>query len=53
MGRPSMTQSQIDYSDVQGLVRFGYKRMTEASLRPLTHKGCWSCAILVRCRAGH
>jgi deferrochelatase/peroxidase EfeB len=31
MGRPSMTPSQIDYSDVQGLVRFGYKRMTEAS----------------------
>ena len=30
MGCPSMTQSQIDYSDVQGLVRFGYKRMTEA-----------------------
>ncbi|MBV8142990.1 MAG: peroxidase [Verrucomicrobia bacterium] len=26
-----MTQSQMDYSDVQGLVRFGYKRMTEAS----------------------
>jgi deferrochelatase/peroxidase EfeB len=31
MGRPSMTPSQIDYSDVQGLVRFGYKCMTEAS----------------------
>jgi deferrochelatase/peroxidase EfeB len=31
MGRPSMTPSQIDYSDVQGLVRFGYKSMTEAS----------------------
>ncbi len=31
MGCPSMTPSQIDYSDVQGLVRFGYKRMTEAS----------------------
>ena len=26
-----MTAGPIDYSDVQGLVRFGYKRMTEAS----------------------
>ena len=26
-----MTASPIDYADVQGLVRFGYKRMTEAS----------------------
>ena len=31
MGCPSMMQSEVDYSDVQGLVRFGYKRMTEAS----------------------
>jgi len=31
MGCPSMTQSEVDYSDVQGLVRFGYKLMTEAS----------------------
>jgi Dyp-type peroxidase family len=31
MGCPSMTQSEVDYSDVQGLVRFGYKRMTTAS----------------------
>jgi Dyp-type peroxidase family len=31
MGCPSMTQSEIDYSDVQGLVRFGYKLMKEAS----------------------
>jgi len=26
-----MTASRIDYADVQGLVRFGYRRMTEAS----------------------
>jgi deferrochelatase/peroxidase EfeB len=26
-----MTQSEVDYNDVQGLVRFGFKRMTEAS----------------------
>jgi deferrochelatase/peroxidase EfeB len=26
-----MTASPIDYADIQGLVRFGYKRMTEAS----------------------
>jgi Dyp-type peroxidase family len=26
-----MRQSEVDYSDVQGLVRFGYSRMTEAS----------------------
>jgi hypothetical protein len=26
-----MTQSQVDYSDLQGLVRFGYKRMTQAA----------------------
>jgi deferrochelatase/peroxidase EfeB len=38
MGRPSMTPSQIDYSDVQGLVRFGYKCMTEA------------CYVLLRIR---
>jgi Dyp-type peroxidase family len=31
MGRSSMTQSEIDYSDVQGLVRYGYKRMAEAA----------------------
>src|SRR5260221_2495394 len=31
MGCPSMTQSEVDYSDVQGLVRFGYKLMKEAS----------------------
>src|SRR5450432_3510684 len=29
MGCPAM--SEVDYSDVQGLVRFGYKRMTKAS----------------------
>jgi deferrochelatase/peroxidase EfeB len=38
MGRPFMTPSQIDYSDVQGLVRFGYKSMTEA------------CYVLLRIR---
>src|SRR5260221_6365495 len=31
MGCPSMTQSEVDYRDVQGLVRFGYKLMKEAS----------------------
>src|SRR5260370_11804774 len=31
MGCASMTQSEVDYSDVQGLVRFGYKLMKEAS----------------------
>lgn len=31
MGRPSMKQSEVDYSDVQGLVRFGYGKMKEAS----------------------
>lgn len=31
MGCPVMTQSEVDYSDVQGLVRFGYKLMKEAS----------------------
>ena len=31
MGCSSMTQSEVDYSDVQGLVRFGYKLMKEAS----------------------
>src|SRR4051794_19492239 len=31
MGCPAMTQSEVDYSDVQGVVRFGYKRLTEAS----------------------
>ena len=31
MDCPAMTQGEVDYSDVQGLVRFGYNRMTEAS----------------------
>src|SRR5258708_32557471 len=31
MGCPTMKQSEVDYSDVQGLVRFGYKLMKEAS----------------------
>ena len=31
MGRASMKQSELDYSDVQGLVRFGYGQMKEAS----------------------
>src|SRR4051812_28112077 len=31
MGRTPMTATAIDYSDIQGIVRFGYKRMTEAS----------------------
>ena len=26
-----VTMSQVDYTDVQGLVRFGYKKMTNAS----------------------
>jgi Dyp-type peroxidase family len=30
MGGAPMTHADVDYSDVQGLVRFGYKRMTEA-----------------------
>jgi deferrochelatase/peroxidase EfeB len=31
MGCSSMTQSEVDYSDVQGLVRYGYGLMKEAS----------------------
>lgn len=31
MGRAPVTPDELDYADVQGLVRFGYKRMTEAS----------------------
>src|SRR5258708_27391973 len=31
MGCPTMKQSEVDYSDVQGLVRFAYKLMKEAS----------------------
>jgi deferrochelatase/peroxidase EfeB len=31
MAGPAMTYSMVDYSDVQGLVRFGYGRMTSAS----------------------
>jgi deferrochelatase/peroxidase EfeB len=31
MGGPVMTYSMVDYADVQGLVRFGYGRMTSAS----------------------
>ena len=38
MGRPSMKQSEMDYSDVQGLVRFGYGKMKEASYAHLRVK---------------
>ncbi|HEY7000343.1 MAG TPA: hypothetical protein VH330_01265 [Candidatus Udaeobacter sp.] len=31
MAGPDMTYSMVDYADVQGLVRFGYGRMTSAS----------------------
>ena len=31
MGRPLMKRSEVDYADVQGLVRFGYGKMKEAS----------------------
>ena len=31
MGGPAMTYSMVDDADVQGLVRFGYGRMTSAS----------------------
>jgi deferrochelatase/peroxidase EfeB len=31
MDRPPVTRRDIDYFDVQGLVRFGYRNMTEAS----------------------
>ena len=31
MGRTSMNQTKVDYGDVQGLVRFGYGKMTQAS----------------------
>src|SRR3954454_6716038 len=31
MGGAAVTQGSIDYGDVQGLVRFGYKRLTEAT----------------------
>ena len=31
MAGPAMTYSMVDYEDVQGLVRFGYGRMTSAS----------------------
>src|SRR6188768_3403087 len=31
MGRPFMKRSEVDYADVQGLVRFGYGKMPEAS----------------------
>ena len=38
MGRPSMKQTEIDYGDVQGLVRFGYGKMKEASYAHLRVK---------------
>ena len=31
MAGPAMTYSMVDDADVQGLVRFGYGRMTSAS----------------------
>ena len=31
MARPPVTESEPDYGDVQGLVRYGYGKMTEAS----------------------
>jgi deferrochelatase/peroxidase EfeB len=31
MGRPFMSEREVDYSDVQGLVRFGFGKMKQAS----------------------
>ena len=31
MGGSPVTGHDVDYGDVQGIVRFGYKRMTEGS----------------------
>ena len=31
MGRALMSESPVDFTDVQGLVRFGYGKMKEAS----------------------
>ena len=42
MAGPAMTYSMVDYADVQGLVRFGYGRMTSASYatRARERRGC-------------
>jgi deferrochelatase/peroxidase EfeB len=43
-----MTRSEVDYGDVQGLVRFGYKRMTQASYALLRVKDVTAARAWVR-----
>src|SRR5271165_7543562 len=46
MGR--VTMSEFDYADVQGLLRFGYKKMTKASYSLLRVKDVVAARVWLR-----
>ena len=51
MAGPAMTYSLVDYADVQGLVRFGYGRMTSASYALVRVKDVASAKAWLRAAA--
>ena len=53
MGSASMTNGAVDYADVQGLVRFGYGKMKEASYALLRVRRCGGGAGLAANAPGH
>ena len=53
MGRTPMKQDEVEFSDVQGLVRFGYGKMTEAAYVLLRVKDPSRGASVVAGGAGH
>ena len=53
MGRAVMKPSEVDFADVQGLVRFGYGKMKRRFLCALAGKGCGCRARVVAYGADH
>lgn len=51
MGGASMSRSEVDFSDVQGLVRFGYGKMKEASYVLLRVKDAAAARVWLRTAA--
>src|SRR4029079_15403255 len=52
MAGAAMTYSMVDYADVQGLVRFGYGRMTSASYALVRVKDVASAKAWLRAAPG-
>ena len=53
MGSIPMKQDELDFSDVQGLVRFGYGKMTRSSYALLRVKDPAAARQVVADGAGH